>query len=56
MRNETRLNLGWFFAGLFRWVYPKNPPVFFGYLPVFLNPATNGVNQVKGQSHQTPEG
>jgi len=35
-RNKTGSNLGWvFFAGFFRWVYPKKP----GYLPGFLNPA-----------------
>ena len=52
MRNETRLNLGWFFCR----ACTKKTAGFFGYLPGFLNPATNCVNQVKGQSHQTPEG
>jgi len=29
-RNKTGLNLGWVFAGFFRWVYPKKPGGFFG--------------------------
>jgi len=28
-----------FWGGFFRWVYPKNPPGFFGYVPGCLNPA-----------------
>jgi len=29
-------------AGFFRWVHPKNPPGFLGYVPGCLNPAKFG--------------
>ena len=35
---KRRLNLGWVFCRVFRWVYQKKPAL---YLPGFLNPDLN---------------
>jgi len=53
-RNKTGINLGWFFVGFFRWVYPiKTRRVFSGIYPGFWTLKTNLFRQAYTQPLRT---